>query len=47
MVGLKMVMYTQISPKIVNPRDTDGNAEEDEEEGTLIIILPGSWPDQQ
>ena len=29
MVGLETVTYTQILPKMVNPRDIGGNAEED------------------
>ena len=28
--GLKMVTYTQLSPKMVNPRDIAGNAEEED-----------------
>ena len=31
MVGLKMVTYAKISPKVVNPRDIAGNTEEEEE----------------
>ena len=31
MVGLKTVTYAKISPKMVNPRDIDGNAEEEGE----------------
>ena len=34
MAGLKMVTYIKISPKMVNPRDTVGNMEGDEEEHT-------------
>ena len=32
MVGLKTVTYAKISPKLVNPRDIAGNAEEEEED---------------
>ena len=32
MVGLKMVTHAEIAPKMVNPRDIAGNAEEEEEE---------------
>ena len=30
--NLKPVLYSKISPKMVNPRDLGGNAEEEEEE---------------
>ena len=30
MVGLKMITYTKISPKMVNPIEIAGNAEEEE-----------------
>ena len=32
-VGLKMVTYAKLSPKMVNPTDIAGNAEEEEGEG--------------
>ena len=38
MVGLKTVMYAKISPKMVNPRDIAGSAEEEEEHVTSNIL---------
>ena len=35
MVGLRMVTYAQISPKLMNPRNIAGNTEK-EEEGTSL-----------
>ena len=35
MVGVKTVIYTKISPRMVNPRGVAGNAEEEE---TFIVM---------
>ena len=40
MVGLKTVTFAKISPKMVNPRDLAGNAEEEEE---YRSSSEGSW----
>ena len=36
-IRLKMFTYTKISPKMVNPRDKVGNAEEDEDVKEILL----------
>ena len=44
MVGLKTVTYAKISPKLVNPRDIAGKAEEEEEEAMSIAVQKTNIP---